>query len=132
MELCPARGGPIDWIGLHRIHHLHSDQADDPHDSNQGFFWSHVIWMLHQAPGQAEVPRYTKDIGNDPVYLFFQKYLLLLQIGLGLLALRFRWVAICRLGNFCPPRVRVSLHLVSQQCYPQVWLPYLRVGRSLD
>ena len=80
-----CQGGPIDWIGLHRIHHLHSDQPGDPHDSNQGFWWSHVIWMLHQAPGQAEVPRYTKDIGNDPVYLFFQKYLLLLQIGLGLL-----------------------------------------------
>ena len=31
-----CQGGPLEWVGLHRFHHLHSDQELDPHDSNQG------------------------------------------------------------------------------------------------
>ena len=80
-----CQGGPIDWIGLHRIHHQHSDQTLDPHDSTKGFWWSHLGWMLFENPADAEVPRYTKDIQNDPVYLFFQNYFILLQIALGFL-----------------------------------------------
>ncbi|WP_317134434.1 phosphoenolpyruvate carboxylase [Leptolyngbya sp. 7M] len=35
--------GPIWWIGLHRHHHLYSDQPTDHHDSRKGFWWSHTI-----------------------------------------------------------------------------------------
>jgi len=41
-----CQGRPVEWIGMHRIHHLHSDQRADPIDSNQGFWWSHLVWML--------------------------------------------------------------------------------------
>ena len=27
-----VQGGPIEWVGLHRHHHLHSDQPDDHHN----------------------------------------------------------------------------------------------------
>lgn len=77
------QGGPIDWVGMHRLHHLHSDNEGDPHDSNQGFLWSHLGWMLYHLPERDEVPRFTKDIAEDPVYQFFQKYLLAIQILLG-------------------------------------------------
>ncbi|WP_448380616.1 acyl-CoA desaturase [Gloeomargarita sp.] len=82
-----CQGGPIDWVGLHRIHHLHSDQPGDPHDSNRGFWWSHVGWMLHHIPADAEVARYTKDINTDPVYLFLQNWMLGIQVTLGLVLL---------------------------------------------
>lgn len=78
-----CQGGPIDWVGLHRIHHLHSDQILDPHDSNQGFWWSHFGWMLHKSPAFADVPRFTKDIYDDPFYQFLQKNMVLLQVILG-------------------------------------------------
>lgn len=79
-----CQGGPIRWVGLHRIHHLHSDTAPDPHDSNRGFWWSHMGWMLYDIPANSEIPRYTKDISDDPVYQFFQNYFVPLQIVLGL------------------------------------------------
>ncbi|MCZ0899321.1 acyl-CoA desaturase, partial [Microcoleus sp. HI-ES] len=28
-----CEGGPIDWVGMHRLHHIHSDTETDPHDS---------------------------------------------------------------------------------------------------
>ena len=34
--------GPIDWVGLHRHHHTFSDTEADHHDSNKGFWWSHM------------------------------------------------------------------------------------------
>jgi stearoyl-CoA desaturase (delta-9 desaturase) len=85
--LCGAlacEGGVIDWVGMHRMHHLYSDQTPDPHDSNKGFWWSHMGWMLYDSPAKADIPRFTKDIGNDPVYQFLQKYFILLQVALGL------------------------------------------------
>lgn len=80
-----CQGGVFDWVGLHRLHHLYSDQGPDPHDSNQGFWWSHMGWMLFHPPMQTEVPRYIKDIADDPVYRFFDKYFIPLQFSLGLL-----------------------------------------------
>lgn len=77
--------GPIEWIGLHRHHHVHSDEAIDHHDSNKGFWWSHMGWLLREVPVADEVPRFTRDIANDPVYLFFNKYFFGLQVLLGLL-----------------------------------------------
>ena len=41
--------GPIDWVGLHRHHHLHSDGPADHHNSHLGFWWSHVGWFLTRS-----------------------------------------------------------------------------------
>ncbi len=79
-----CQGGVIQWVGLHRFHHLHSDQSQDPHDSSNGFFWSHLGWMFYQVEIEPEVPRITKDIKDDPVYLFLQNYFVLVQVALGL------------------------------------------------
>lgn len=82
-----CQGGPFEWIGMHRIHHLHSDQDLDPHDSNKGFWWSHLGWMVHHAPAQDEISRYIKDIADDPVYQFYQKNMIGIQVALGVLLL---------------------------------------------
>ena len=76
-------GGPIEWIGLHRHHHIHSDQELDHHNSSKGFWWSHMSWMLHEIPAKQEVARYTKDIADDPFYQFLEKYFLPIQIVFG-------------------------------------------------
>jgi stearoyl-CoA desaturase (delta-9 desaturase) len=80
-----CQGGPLDWIGLHRIHHQYSDRAEDPHDSNEGFWWSHLGWMMYHIPASDDIPRYTQDISGDPFYQFCQKYFVLVQVALGLL-----------------------------------------------
>jgi stearoyl-CoA desaturase (delta-9 desaturase) len=40
-------------------------------------------WMIHFAPAHDQVPRFTKDIIDDPVYQFLQKNFIFLQIALG-------------------------------------------------
>jgi stearoyl-CoA desaturase (delta-9 desaturase) len=78
-----CQGGVIEWIGMHRLHHLHSDQEQDPHDSNQGFWWSHMGWMLYKLPIRKEIPRFTRDLWDDPVYQFLNKYFIPIQVLLG-------------------------------------------------
>jgi fatty-acid desaturase len=78
-----VQGGPIWWVGLHRHHHLYSDQGVDHHDSNKGFWWSHMQWMFHDVPAEEEIPRFTKDIADDPIYKFLDDYFLLIQVALG-------------------------------------------------
>ncbi len=78
-----AEGSPIDWVGMHRIHHKYSDTANDPHDSNRGFWWSHMGWLMHAPPSQEEIRRFTPDLNGDPYYEFMQKFFLLPQVVLG-------------------------------------------------
>jgi len=74
-----CQSGPIEWIGLHRHHHTHSDQITDHHNSGRGFWWSHMGWLLYQVPAKKEIGRFTQDISGDPVYQFFSAYFLPLQ-----------------------------------------------------
>ena len=78
-----CQGGPIEWIGLHRHHHAHSDQEVDHHNSGRGFWWSHMGWMFYDVPAKQEIPRFTRDIIDDPVYQFLEKYFLVVQAALG-------------------------------------------------
>jgi stearoyl-CoA desaturase (delta-9 desaturase) len=78
-----CEGGIIEWVGLHRNHHMHSDQELDQHNSHRGFWWSHMEWMLREAPAKAEVERLTKDINQDPFYKFLDNYFLPVQIVFG-------------------------------------------------
>lgn len=78
-----CEGGPISWVGLHRIHHKYSDTEADPHDSNRGLWWSHFGWMMCQHPANDDVPKYTKDISSDPFYQFCEKYFIPVQVVLG-------------------------------------------------
>ncbi len=80
-----CQGGPFEWVGLHRMHHKYSDTQNDPHDSNRGFWWSHLVWMLYHIPATKEIPRYTQDIAEDKFYQFCQKYMIPIQVALGLI-----------------------------------------------
>jgi sn-1 stearoyl-lipid 9-desaturase len=77
------QGGIIWWVGLHRHHHLHSDEDVDHHDSKKGFLWSHVRWMCYEIPAESDIPRFTKDIVNDKFYNFLNEYFFPLQVVLG-------------------------------------------------
>ncbi len=75
------QGGPIWWVGLHRHHHLHSDQNNDHHDSGKGFWWSHMGWMFYDVPAEEEATRFTKDIADDRFYQFLDNYFFPIQIA---------------------------------------------------
>jgi stearoyl-CoA desaturase (delta-9 desaturase) len=39
-------GGPIFWVGVHRMHHRNTDKPGDPHSPQDGGFWSHMGWLI--------------------------------------------------------------------------------------
>jgi stearoyl-CoA desaturase (Delta-9 desaturase) len=41
-----AQKGPLWWAGHHRIHHRFTDTDRDIHSPRDGFWWSHVGWIL--------------------------------------------------------------------------------------
>ena len=40
------QGDPVEWVSSHRYHHLHTDTPLDPHSPYEGFWWSHMGWLL--------------------------------------------------------------------------------------
>ncbi len=70
------QGSPIDWVATHRAHHAHSDAPGDPHDANEGFNWSHFMWMVMPNPnvifGEAR-RRYAPDLVDDRFYAFLDR-----------------------------------------------------------
>ena len=83
------QGGPISWVGTHRVHHAHSDHEGDPHNANLGFFWSHFEWLLyskaHSREHGDEYRRAVTDLRADPYYVFLEKNQLQLQAVLAVL-----------------------------------------------
>ncbi|XP_043471858.1 acyl-CoA Delta-9 desaturase-like [Leptopilina heterotoma] len=65
------------WVRDHRVHHKYSETDADPHNSNRGFFFSHVGWLMMEK--HPEVIRRGKlidmsDILADPITAFGEKY----------------------------------------------------------
>ena len=80
-----AQGGVKGWVGYHRMHHLYADSYADPHNAKQGFWWSHISWLMHDVPSRSELNRFTKDIADDPFYEFCHKHYIGLQVVLAIL-----------------------------------------------
>lgn len=65
-----------DWVRDHRVHHKFSETDADPHNSNRGFFFAHVGWlMMHKHPDVIRKGNMLdmSDILDDPVVQFHQK-----------------------------------------------------------
>ncbi len=68
---CCWQGTPLNWVAVHRMHHQHSDEAEDPHSPRAGFFWSHMGWFLIDDPTVYNVSlydRYARDLFRDRFY----------------------------------------------------------------
>jgi sn-1 stearoyl-lipid 9-desaturase len=78
------QGGPIEWVGIHRIHHAYSDTNKDPHDSNKGFWWSHIRWLMDAPPPDAseQIRQLTTDLNGDRYYEFLHQFYWIPQIFL--------------------------------------------------
>ncbi|XP_037956473.1 acyl-CoA Delta(11) desaturase [Teleopsis dalmanni] len=72
-----------DWVRDHRVHHKYSETDADPHNSNRGFFFAHVGWLMMLK--HPEVLRRGRqidmsDVLADPVVQFHQKYFIPLKM----------------------------------------------------
>jgi stearoyl-CoA desaturase (delta-9 desaturase) len=75
--VCCLQDSPARWVAVHRRHHQHADQRDDPHSPLVNFAWGHVGWMLVQNRELSRLgifERYSKDILRDPFYKMLERY----------------------------------------------------------
>ncbi len=71
-----GEGSPLVWAATHRLHHQRSDQEGDPHSPLITAIWSHLTWMFvkrTKAEQDALFKKYTPDLMNDRMLLFFEK-----------------------------------------------------------
>jgi stearoyl-CoA desaturase (delta-9 desaturase) len=64
------------WVRDHRVHHKFTDTNADPHNSQRGFFFSHMGWLCCQK--HPDVSKYGKridmsDLEDDKVIQFQRK-----------------------------------------------------------
>ncbi len=84
--LC-LQGGPIEWVAQHRQHHQHADEPGDPHSARQGFWWSHMLWILWAPPEESRLAiaqRYAPDLLQVPFYMFLQRTHFWISVLLGI------------------------------------------------
>lgn len=80
-----GESGVIAWVAVHRKHHKHSDEAEDPHSPRHGFLWSHMLWFLPKGKQtESEVQqKFAKDLLKDRVLRFIHNTYVLWHILLG-------------------------------------------------
>lgn len=81
-----AEGSPMRWVAVHRKHHAFSDEEEDPHSPNLGFWWSHMIWFFpyeSEADNEAVCQRWAPDLYKDWVFRLFDKTFILVSVALG-------------------------------------------------
>jgi stearoyl-CoA desaturase (delta-9 desaturase) len=79
-----AQKGVLWWAAVHRDHHLHSDTSRDIHSPQvQGFWWSHVGWVLSDAYDGFN-PGNIRDLERFPELRFLDRYHGLCPAALGL------------------------------------------------
>lgn len=86
-----AEGPLLEWVAMHRLHHQHSDQEDDPHSPHHrgkgitgllgGLLYSHIMWLFIAKP--KNLSHYVKDLEQNPQLRLVSK-LFPLWVTLGL------------------------------------------------
>lgn len=65
------------WVQYHRCHHRYMETDADPHNSQRGFFFSHIGWLMIQKTPDASRRLKEVDMSDmeaDPVIRFCDKY----------------------------------------------------------
>lgn len=71
LGMCNLQESPARWVAIHRLHHRHSDQQEDPHSPLVSFFWGHIGWVVCRNKSFESTIRYAPyvpDLLRDPFY----------------------------------------------------------------
>jgi stearoyl-CoA desaturase (Delta-9 desaturase) len=75
--------GPLWWAAIHRHHHMYADTEQDVHSPViQGFFYSHIGWILAYENKRTRV-EYLKDWLRFPELVFLDKFALAVPLFAG-------------------------------------------------
>lgn len=73
------QGGALRWVATHRYHHVTSDTEEDPHNSNKGFWWSHMGWFFKHSTKFSNRElwvRYAPELAGDAGHRLIEKFCL--------------------------------------------------------
>ena len=76
VALCCMEDTPGKWVSMHRYHHNHSDENEDPHSPLVTFLWAHIGWLVVENRATHNIATYRKfapDILKDPFYMKMEK-----------------------------------------------------------
>ena len=77
-----VQNSALKWSIDHRIHHKDVDTDADPYNIERGFWWAHILWILHADEREPDL-NLAKDLTADPLVMFQHKYYLPLAILFG-------------------------------------------------
>ncbi len=103
-------GGPMFWVGTHRIHHAKSDQPGDPHSPRLGgAFWSHLGWIMFGETNHNNtqlMAKYCPDLAKQPFYRWLNSWHWLPSTITGILLFAFGRLADVFVGILFPHHLR--------------------------
>lgn len=76
-----GQGSALRWSCDHRAHHAHTDEDQDPHNIQKGFWWAHLGWLLYRSP-PPDLGN-VKDLQADPLVRFQDRFYLALAVVVG-------------------------------------------------
>jgi stearoyl-CoA desaturase (delta-9 desaturase) len=82
-----SEGGAISWVAMHRMHHTLSDrEGKDLHTPKDGFWWSHIGWILCKVGyDYREIERrHAPELVADPVHRVLNRLHILPNVLVGL------------------------------------------------
>lgn len=68
---------PYKWVATHRLHHQFTETDKDPHSTRPGFWWAHLIWIMHgtaQDHDKATFQKYVPDLLKDNFHVLIAKF----------------------------------------------------------
>ncbi len=115
------QGGPIRWVGTHRLHHTESDQPGDPHSPRDGFGWAHMFWVVYHSPNGENVCDYAKDLQRDKMLAWLDRFWWMPQFFLAAVLFMLGWLMLgTAIGGLSWVLWGVCMRVVFQ--YHATWL----------
>lgn len=82
LAMTSSQKGVLWWAGHHRVHHKNSDKPGDVHSVLlDGFFWSHMGWILSKKYLTTDMER-VKDLAQYPELRWLNRFWVLPPIAL--------------------------------------------------
>ena len=74
-----TQSSALEWSYLHRLHHAHIDEEEDPYTVSRGFWHAHFFWMLRKRPPMNS-KKVCADLHKNPLIMFQHKHYALCMI----------------------------------------------------
>jgi stearoyl-CoA desaturase (delta-9 desaturase) len=65
----------ISWSAAHRFHHRYVDTDDDPYNAKEGFWYSHMGWVMVEGAKHDDTSN-VPDLWKDPILRWQHKYII--------------------------------------------------------